>query len=94
MANGRLRCPIPLHSHQITRLSIFPARVLAVRASNQRNAGANKGQTATTLPQSCVYRKLGSAISVLKAAENRVWRDGIEALNRAMERGVLVQRCD
>jgi hypothetical protein len=39
----------------------------------------------------CVYRKLDSAIFVVKATENWVGRDGTEALDRAMERGVLVQ---
>ena len=39
----------------------------------------------------CVYRKLDSAILVVKAAQNRVRRDGTDALNRAMERRVLVQ---
>src|ERR1019366_7439241 len=39
----------------------------------------------------CVYRKLDSAILVVKATENWVGRDGTEALNRAMERRVLVQ---
>jgi len=29
---------------------------------------------------------------VVKAAENGLWCDGTETLNRAMERGVLVQR--
>ena len=40
----------------------------------------------------CVYRKLDSAIMVVKAAEDRLRRDGADALNRAMKRGVLVQR--
>jgi transposase len=40
----------------------------------------------------CVYRKLDSAILVVKAAEDRLRCDGAEALNRAMKRGVLVQR--
>ena len=40
----------------------------------------------------CVYRKLGSAIMVVKAAEDRLRCDGADALNRAMKRGVLVQR--
>jgi hypothetical protein len=40
---------------------------------------------------SCVYRKLDSAILVVKSTENWVWRDGTEALNRAVERRVLVQ---
>jgi hypothetical protein len=39
----------------------------------------------------CVYRKLDSAILVVKATENWVGRDGTEALGRAMERRVLVQ---
>jgi len=39
----------------------------------------------------CVYRKLDSAILVVKATENWICRDGTEALNRAMERRVLVQ---
>jgi hypothetical protein len=39
-----------------------------------------------------VYRKLDSAILVVKAAEDRLGCDGAETLNRAMERGVLVQR--
>ena len=39
----------------------------------------------------CVYRKLDSAILVVKGAQNRVRRDGTDALNRAMERRVLVQ---
>ena len=39
----------------------------------------------------CVYRKLDSAIFVVKATENWVGRDGAEMLNRAMERRVLVQ---
>ena len=40
----------------------------------------------------CVYRKLDSAIVVVKAAEDRLRCNGAETLNRAMERGVLVQR--
>src|SRR5674476_733452 len=40
----------------------------------------------------CVYRKLDSAIMVVKAAEDRLRCDGADALNRAMKRGVLVQR--
>ena len=36
-------------------------------------------------------RKLDSAILVVKATENWICRDGTEALNRAMERRVLVQ---
>ena len=39
-----------------------------------------------------MYRKLDSAILVVKAAEDRLRRDGADALNRAMKRGVLVQR--
>jgi hypothetical protein len=39
----------------------------------------------------CVYRKLDSAILVVKATEDCVCRDGSEALNRAMERRVFVQ---
>jgi transposase-like protein len=39
-----------------------------------------------------VYRKLDSAIMVVKAAEDRLRCDGADALNRAMKRGVLVQR--
>ena len=39
----------------------------------------------------CVYRKLDSAILVMKAAENGVRRDRAEALNRAVDRRVLVQ---
>jgi hypothetical protein len=95
--NGERKTSLPDSSPFTSKSPVwaFSLRgVLAVRASNQRNAGVNKGQTATTLPQSCVYRKLDPAISVVKAAENLVWHDGIEALNRAMERGVLVQGCD
>jgi hypothetical protein len=44
------------------------------------------------LEPSCVYRKLDSAIMVVKAAEDRLRCDGADALNRAMKRGVLVQR--
>jgi hypothetical protein len=40
----------------------------------------------------CVCRKLDSAILMVKAAKDRFRDDGAEALNRAMERGVLVQR--
>jgi hypothetical protein len=40
----------------------------------------------------CVYRKLNSAIMVVKAAEDRLRCDGADALNCAMKRGVLVQR--
>src|SRR5674476_1432797 len=40
----------------------------------------------------CVYRKLDSAIMVVKTAEDRLRCDGADALNRAMKRGVLVQR--
>ena len=39
----------------------------------------------------CVYRKLDSAILVMKSAEDRLGCDGAEALNGAMERGVLVR---
>ena len=39
-----------------------------------------------------MYRKLDSAIMVVKAAEDRLRCDGSDALNRAMKRGVLVQR--
>src|SRR5208282_6464854 len=45
----------------------------------------------TVVGLTCVYRKLDSAIFVVKATENWVGRDGTEALNRAMERRVLVQ---
>ena len=38
----------------------------------------------------CVYQRLNSAILVVKATENWVGRDGTEALDRAMERRVLV----
>ena len=43
-------------------------------------------------PNDCVYRKLDSAIVVVKAAEDGLRCDGADALNRAMERGVLIQR--
>ena len=39
-----------------------------------------------------MYRKLDSAIMVVKAAEDRLRRDGADVLNRAMKRGVLIQR--
>ena len=39
-----------------------------------------------------MYQKLDSAILVMKSAEDRLRCDGAEALNGAMERGVLVQR--
>src|SRR5665811_1337204 len=42
--------------------------------------------------RTCVYQKLDSAIMVVKAAEDRLRCDGADALNRAMKRGVLVQR--
>jgi len=38
----------------------------------------------------CVWRKLDSAILMVKTAEDRSCDDDAEALNRAMERGVLV----
>jgi hypothetical protein len=38
-----------------------------------------------------MYRKLDSAIMVVKAAEDRLRYDGADALNRTMKRGVLVQ---
>jgi len=40
----------------------------------------------------CVCRKSDSAILMVKAAKDRSRDDGAEELNRAMERGVLVQR--
>jgi hypothetical protein len=39
-----------------------------------------------------VYRKLDSAILMVKSANDRSRDDCAKALNRAMERGVLVQR--
>ena len=39
-----------------------------------------------------MYRKLDSAILVVQAAEDGLRCDGAETLNRAMKRGVLVQR--
>ena len=44
------------------------------------------------LATSCVYRKLDSAILVVKAAEDRLWRDCAGALNGVMNWSVLVQR--
>ena len=40
----------------------------------------------------CVYRKLDSAILVMKPAKERLGCDEAETLNRPMERGILVQR--
>src|SRR5215469_2586228 len=40
----------------------------------------------------CVYRKSDSAILVMKAAKDGLGCDDAEALNRPMERGILVQR--
>jgi hypothetical protein len=40
----------------------------------------------------CVCRKSDSAILVMKVAEDRLERDNADALNHAMERGILVQR--
>ena len=41
---------------------------------------------------SCLYRKLDSAIMVMKATKDRRRCDSAEALDRAMERGIFVQR--
>jgi hypothetical protein len=40
----------------------------------------------------CVYRKSDSAILVMKTAKDRSRCDDAEALNRARERGIFVQR--
>src|SRR5919106_1738206 len=40
----------------------------------------------------CVYRKLDSAISVMEAAKDRRRCDNAETLNRAVQRGIFVQR--
>jgi hypothetical protein len=51
--------------------------------------GAQSGRSDT-----CVYRKLDSAITVMKAAEDRLRSDGAEALDRLMNWRVLLQsRC-
>jgi len=47
---------------------------------------------AALLAATCVCRKSDSAILMVKAAKDRSRDDGAEELNRAMERGVLVQR--
>ena len=39
-----------------------------------------------------MYRKLDSAILMMKAAQDRRRCDNAEALNRTMERGIFVQR--
>src|SRR4029450_13567026 len=39
----------------------------------------------------CASRKLDSAILMMKAAKDRLGCDGADALNRPMERGILVQ---
>jgi hypothetical protein len=41
--------------------------------------------------QACVYRKLDSAMSVVKPIENRSRDDGTKALDRSMNGSVLVQ---
>src|SRR5205809_2123092 len=40
--------------------------------------------------RTCACRKSDSAILVMKAADDRLWCDDAEALNRPMERGILV----
>jgi hypothetical protein len=45
-----------------------------------------------THENSCVYRKSDSAILVMKTAKDRSRCDDAEALNRARERGIFVQR--
>ena len=42
--------------------------------------------------KACVYRKLDSAIAVMKAAQDRLRGDSAAALHRPMNRGVLLQR--
>src|SRR6266540_5683875 len=44
------------------------------------------------LLEGCVYRKSDSAILVMKTAKDRSRCDDAEALNRARERGIFVQR--
>jgi hypothetical protein len=39
----------------------------------------------------CVCRKLDSAMVVMKAAENRARCDGTNALNRPMDKGIMIQ---
>src|SRR5674476_298326 len=63
----------------------------SVRSCRDGRRAAERTAKQAVLAQ-CVYRKLDSAIMVVKAAEDRLRCDGADALNRAMERGVLVQR--
>jgi hypothetical protein len=53
---------------------------------------ADGAQVKAAAVAGCVCRKLDSAILVMKSAEHRLWCNDAEALNRPMERGILVQR--
>ena len=68
-------------------LSVPFPRSEACRAKRNRMPTRHPRRTAT-----CVYRKLDSAIMVVKAAEDRLGCDGAEVLNRTMDRSVLAQR--
>jgi hypothetical protein len=51
-----------------------------------------KSDSAILVMKTCVCRKSDSAILVMKASKERLGCDDAEALNRPMERGILVQR--
>jgi hypothetical protein len=53
--NGERKTSLPDSSPFTSKSPVFEHFPCA---GSQRNAGANKGQTVTTLPQSCVYREL------------------------------------
>jgi hypothetical protein len=42
--------------------------------------------------RTCVPETSDSMILIMKSSKNRPWNDGIKALNRQMDWGVLVQR--
>jgi hypothetical protein len=76
----------------VDRVFIEPcinARIEDLRAAAAVLAGQRPGLK--EVDQGCVYRKLDSAILMVKAAEDRLRCDGAATLNRAMERGMLVQ---
>src|ERR1035437_3885125 len=60
--------------------------------SRRRNSKATPRPATESAATGRVCRKLDSAIMVVKAAEDRLRCDCADALNRAMKRGVLVQR--
>jgi hypothetical protein len=64
--------------------------VAPIRVGDMSLARYRPGQGYRACPQTCVYRKLVSAVVVMQAAEERMRLDASDPLNPAREGRVLV----